>query len=133
MIALLVHFEPKFVIWSIPFLGRFNKVCLFYFAVIKGKFGQIFSDPLCLEKLTIFDAKGGKIGVKIFQGHFVVHELSAVNNLFIILYTDSIKINPRGYNIRISSVSHFLGKQLSHGEIYKNLVDCVLSHTILKI
>ena len=82
----MVHFEPKFGIWSIPFLGRFNKVCLFYFAVIKGKFGQIFSDPLCLEKLTIFDAKGGKIGVKIFQGHFVVHELSAVNNLFIILH-----------------------------------------------
>ena len=32
-----------------------------------------------------------------------------------------------------NSVSHFLGEQLSHGEIYKNLVDCVLSHTILKI
>ena len=32
-----------------------------------------------------------------------------------------------------SSVSHFLGEQLSHGKFYKKLVDCVLSHTILKI
>ena len=31
------------------------------------------------------------------------------------------------------SVSHFLGEQLSHGKFYKNLVDCVLSHTIPKI
>ena len=32
-----------------------------------------------------------------------------------------------------NSVRHFLGEQLSHGKFYKNLVDCVLSHTILKI
>ena len=36
------------------------------------------------------------------------------------------------YSIRIS-VRHFLGEQLSHAKFYKNLVDCVLSHTILKI
>ena len=32
-----------------------------------------------------------------------------------------------------NSVRHFLGEQLSHEKFYKNLVDCVLSHTILKI
>ena len=32
-----------------------------------------------------------------------------------------------------NSVRHFLGEQLSHGKLYKNMVDCVLSHTILKI
>ena len=32
-----------------------------------------------------------------------------------------------------TSVRHFLGEQLSHEKFYQNLVDCVLSHTILKI
>ena len=33
----------------------------------------------------------------------------------------------------ITSVRHFLGEQLTHGKLYQNLVDCVLSHTVLKI
>ena len=37
------------------------------------------------------------------------------------------------YGNMSNSVRHFLGEQLSHGEFYKNLVDCILSHTILKI
>ena len=54
------------------------------------------------------------------------------NNWYIALAMNEYYREIKAASIYIS-VLHFFVEQISHGKLYKNMKDCVLSHTFLKI